>query len=187
MVEDGDEDALKPAELVPIEGGTWSGLLFDNPRIGLAPALTWSFRFPFQEVSRDYGDSPIFVDVDWLPLPGADWPAMAGHVVRDVGEFAESSVYFFQHRRYDTFDLEIVAQDGPRLHVRTTLSGDLDELGIDPVTADAWLDFTGIVVSLSDTTPDASALARLRAFTATDGLSYSPGHIESSYRFTPTG
>lgn len=180
------EEPLKPAELVPVEGGTWGGLLFANPTIGLEPALTWSFRFPFQEVSREYGNSRIFVDVDWLPLPGADRRAMAGQVVRGVGEPAEASVYFFQHHQYDLIDLEIVEQHGHRLHVRTTLSGDLDGLGIDPVSADAWLDFSSVTVSLGDTTSVEAALARLRSFTPTDGLLPSPVWNGPSYRFVPT-
>ncbi|WP_207915230.1 hypothetical protein [Micromonospora sp. 15K316] len=110
MREADDEDALDVRELRPIEGGTWGGLLFDNPRIGLPPALTWSFRFPFSEVTRDYGSSQIFLDIDWLPLPGASWRGMTGQAVRGVGEPAESSVYFFQHHQYDLIDLEIAEQ-----------------------------------------------------------------------------
>ena len=71
------DDALRSAELVA-RGGTWRGLLFDNPNIGLAPALTWTFEFQFGEVSRDYGESPVSLTVGWIPLRGAGLSAMKG-------------------------------------------------------------------------------------------------------------
>ncbi|SCL36583.1 hypothetical protein GA0070624_5592 [Micromonospora rhizosphaerae] len=185
MREAEDEDALDVRELVPVEGGTWGGLLFDNPRVGLAPHLTWSFRFPFEEVIRDYGSSQIFLDIEWLPLPGASWGNMTGQAIRGVGEPAESSVCFFQHHQYDLIDLEIVEQRDLWIHARATLTGDLDGLGMDPVTADAWLRFTGIRVYLSDITSAESALARLQEFTAPEGLSYTPTPNSPSFRFEP--
>lgn len=187
MIDEADDDALNLRELVPTEGETWGGLLFDNPKLGLAPELTWSFRFPFQEVIRDYGSSPIYLDIEWLPLPGAGWRSMAGQVVRGMTEPAEASVYFFQHHRYDLIDLEIVEQRDLSIHARATLSGDLDGLGLDPVTADAWLRFTGIGVSVSEATSAESALARLRGFTDTEGLSHSPAPNSTSFDFTPAG
>jgi hypothetical protein len=69
---DAGGDALRRDELVP-QGGTWNGVLFDNPSIGLPPALTWTFDLSFAEVSRDYGDSPVSLTVEWVPLPGASW------------------------------------------------------------------------------------------------------------------
>jgi hypothetical protein len=180
-----DEDALTARDLVPLVGGTWAGLLFDNPNIGLPAALTWSFRFPFAEVNRDYGSSEIFLDVDWLPLPVAGWRAMAGHAVKALGEPAESSVYFFQHHQYELIDLEILEQRGLDIHVRTTLTGDLDQLGIDPIAADAWLHFDGIRVSVSDVTTPESALTRLHAFTDIECLASSAVAIHSAYHFRP--
>lgn len=180
-----DEEALHVRELVPVEGGTWAGLLFDNPKLGLAPHLTWSFRFPFKEVSRDYGSSNVFLDIEWLPLPVPSWRSMAGQAVRGVAEPAESSAYFFQHHHYDRIDLEIAEQRDLCIHARATLTGDLDGLGIDPIAADAWLRFGGIGVYLSDTTSAESALARLQDFTAIEGLSYSPTPNSPSFRFTP--
>jgi hypothetical protein len=174
-------------ELVPAEGGTWGGLLFDNPKLGLTPELTWSFRFPFQEVTRDYGSSLVSLDIEWLAIPGAGWHSMAGRVVRGATEPAEASIYFFQHHRYDIIDLEIVEQRDLSIHVLATLSGDVDGLGLNPVTTDAWLRFTGIVVSLSDATSAELALARLADFTDTEGLSYSPTPNGISLEFTPTG
>ncbi|MEH1164641.1 hypothetical protein V6V47_04550 [Micromonospora sp. CPCC 205539] len=180
-----DEDAVKVRELRPVEGGTWGGLLFDNPSIGLEPALTWSFRFPFDEVTRDYGSSRIFLDIEWLPIPVPSWRSMAGQVLRNVGEPAESSVYFFQHHQYDLIDLEIVDQQDLRVHARAALAGDVDGLGIDPVSADAWLRFTGIRVHLEGVTSADSARGRLQGFTDTGGLSYSPSPNRPSFKFFP--
>jgi hypothetical protein len=180
-----DDDALTTRDLVPVGGGTWDGLLFDNPSIGLPAALTWSFRFPFAEVHREYGSSEIFLDVDWLPLPAASWRSMTGQTVQALGEPAESSVYFFQHHRYDLIDLEILEQRDRDIHVQATLTGDLDCLGIDPVTADAWLRFDGIRVSVSDASTAESALARLEAFTDIDGLASSATAIHSAFHFRP--
>ncbi|GLY03762.1 MULTISPECIES: hypothetical protein [Actinoplanes] len=178
-----DEDALSLDDLVPIPGGSWAGLLFDNTGIGLPPALTWSFRFPFAEVERDYGDSPVFLDVDWLPLPGADWHAMTGQVVKALGEPAECSVYFFQHHQYDLIDLEVLDQRGTDLHVRATLTGDLDGLGIDPISADAWLPFGGLRVSLDDVTTAEAAEARLAALVDINGLVVPPSAYHSAFHF----
>ncbi|MEU8310750.1 hypothetical protein AB0C84_45170 [Actinomadura sp. NPDC048955] len=181
-----DEDPLGVRELLPVEGGTWGGLLFDNPRIRLPLALTWSFRFPFKEVVRDYGSNRIFLDIDWLPLPSASWRSMTGQTVRGASEPAESSVYFFQHHQYDLIDLEILEQQELWLHARATLTGDLDGLGMDPVTADGWLRFEGIRVHLTSATSAESALARLQTATATEGLSYSPSPNSPSFLFAAT-
>ena len=71
VIDEDADDALRSDELVPA-GGSWNGLLFDNPRLGLAPALTWTFTFRFQDVVRDT-NSAVSVDVDWVPLPAARW------------------------------------------------------------------------------------------------------------------
>ncbi|WP_406036436.1 hypothetical protein OG799_18335 [Micromonospora sp. NBC_00898] len=184
MTEADDKDGLDVQELVPVEGGTWGGLLYDNPP-GLAPALIWSFRFPFKEVTRDYGSSRIFFDIDWLPLPGVSWRSMTGQAVRGAGEPAESSVYFFQHHQYDLIDLEIVEQRDLWIHARASLTGDLDGLGMDSVTACAWLHLDGIQVYLSDITSAEFAFARLPDFTTTEGLLYSPLPNSPSFRFAP--
>jgi len=73
-----DGNQLRLDELVPAEGGEWGGLLFDNPRLSVPPRLTWSFAFAFADVDRDYGDSPVSVDIDWVPLPTRSWRTMAG-------------------------------------------------------------------------------------------------------------
>jgi hypothetical protein len=182
-----DDDAVTSQDLVPVTGGTWAGLLFDNPSIGLPAVLTWSFRFPFAEVHRDYGSSEIFLDVDWLPLPAASWRTMTGQTVKALGEPAESSVYFFQHHQYDLIDLDILEQRDRDIHVRATLTGDLNHLGIDPITADAWLRFDGIRVSVSDVSTAESALARLEAFTDIEGLASPAAAIHSAFHFRPMG
>jgi hypothetical protein len=186
-VTEGDAaDGLHPWELVPVEGGTWSGLLFDNPRLGLPAHLTWRFRFPFEEVNRDYGSSPIFLDIEWLSLPDVGWRSVTGQAVRGATWPVESSVYFFEHHRYDMIDLEIVEQRDVLVRARAVLTGDRDGLGIDPISGDAWLRFGGIRVHLSDVDSAESALVRLQTFTTTEGLSYLPTPASPSFRFAPS-
>ncbi|MEU7873798.1 hypothetical protein [Dactylosporangium sp. NPDC049140] len=136
-------------------------------------------------MSRDYGSSKIFLDVDWLPLPTASWRTMTGQTVEATGEPAESSVYFFQHHQYDLIDLKILEQRDRDIHVRATLTGDLDRLGIDPVSADAWLCFNGIRVSVSDVSTAESAIARLEGFTDIEGLALRAVAIRSAFHFRP--
>ncbi len=182
-----DEDALDASELVATEGGDWNGLLFDNPRTGIAPALTWSFSFPFNSVTRDYGASPVSLDIEWVALTTGSWETMSGLTARSAhfADPGEASVYYFQHHRYDAIDLQIIEQQGPHIHVLATVSGDLDGLGLASVTADRWLRFTGINVSLSDTTSAEAALARLRDFTDATGLALTPTLTNTSFRFAP--
>jgi hypothetical protein len=182
-----EEDALNANDLVPAEGGDWKGLLFDNPRIGIAPALTWGFRFPFNGVTRHYGESPVSLDIEWVVLTTGSWQAMSGRTARTAhfAEPGEASVYYFQHHRYDAIDLQVIEQQGPNIHVLATVSGDLDGLGLASVTADHWLRFTGINVSLSDTTSAETALARLQDFTDASGLAHSPTPTNTSFRFAP--
>jgi hypothetical protein len=107
-----DDDALTTRDLVPVSGGTWDGLLFDNPNISLPAALTWSFRFPFAEVHREYGSSQIFLDVDWLPLPAASWRSMTGQTVQALGEPAESAL-----ARLEAFtDIDGLASSAAAIH-----------------------------------------------------------------------
>ena len=110
---------------------------------------------------------------------------MTGQTVKALGEPAESSVYFFEHHQYDLIDLEILEQRDRDIHVRATLTGDLDGLGIDPITADAWLRFDGIRVSVSDVGTAASALVRLEAFTDIEGLASPAVAIHSAFHFRP--
>jgi hypothetical protein len=172
------DDALRPEELVP-QGGRWNGLLFDNPNIGLAPGLTCTFEFRFAEVSRDYGDSDVSLTVDWVPLPGATWSAMAGQATScDVfGEPVECSAYFFEHYRYDSVELRVLQQDGNRLRVAVEGHGDVDALGVPTWRVDQWLDFEGIYVQLDGIETVDQAAAQLANFTDISGLTGSTsGH-----------
>jgi hypothetical protein len=167
-----DEDTLRPEELHPVAGGTWRGLLFDNPNIGLSPGLTWTFEFPFAEVSRDYGTSEVGLTVDWVPLPGAAWSTMAGRKAAGevFGEPIECSAYFFEHYRYDVVQLRILEQVGSRLRVAVEAQVDLDGLGIPSWDAEQWLDFEGLSVQLDGVTTVDDATAQLAEFTDAAGL-----------------
>lgn len=115
-----DEDALDRSDFAPAEGGEWWGLLFENPTLGLAPQLTWSFRFPFQPVAHADGSTPLSLDLDWLPIPADGWRSMAGRSARSVrfADPGEASVYHLVHHRYDAIDLLILEQHD--LAVRTS-------------------------------------------------------------------
>ena len=168
---DSDEDALKSEEVRP-QGGTWNGLLFDNPSIGLPPALTWTFSFACAEVSRDDESSPVSLTVDWVPLPGATWLTMAGHTAScdSFGEPVECSAYFFEHYRYDAVRLRAVEQQQGRLRVAVEARDDIDDLGVPVWTLDQWLAFEGIYVQLEGVRGLADATASLQRFTDPSGL-----------------
>jgi hypothetical protein len=184
-----EDEGLGVGDLVPAEGGTWRGLLFDNPSIGLAPQLTWTFAFPFDEVDRDYGTSPVALDIDWVPLAVGGWRTLAGQRVEcdGFGEPVESSLYFFMHHRFDAVALRIAEQDEQKIHVLAEVTGDLDRLGIAALAVDAWLGFTGIMVALHDVGSEAEALARLGDFTDPDGLSVSGGGAGTRFLFSANG
>jgi hypothetical protein len=179
-----NSDALRSSELVPAGGGTWSGLLFDNPVLGLAPSLTYSFLFPYAEVLRDHGSSPVSLEVDWVELAAPSWRDMAGRTVRSprFAEPAEASVYFFQHHQYETVDLTVLEQRGAAIHVAVTVSGDLQGLGLPSLAADDWLTFTGFEVSLSAA---AAASTRLAEFTDVTGLTGTDGTTPATLRYRP--
>jgi hypothetical protein len=180
-----DEGGLNARQLVPATGGSWSGLLFDNATIGLPPALTWTFRVPFEPVDGQ----PVTLGVDWLPLPATGWRALAGQAATS-GAFAdpaESTVQHGGHHRYDRVELRVSEQDGPRIRVAVTVSGDLDGLGPDTLTVDAWLDFAGIGVQLGDTPSAEAALDRLATFTDVDGLVADPDQPGMAFHFKPAG
>lgn len=65
------------------------------------------------------------------------------------------------------------------------MSGDIDRLGVDPLRAEAWLTFTGILVSLPDATSPDEAFARLGRFTDTTGLVFDTARTTSALRFVP--
>ncbi|MEV4539202.1 hypothetical protein AB0J82_36065 [Asanoa sp. NPDC049518] len=175
------DESLRIEDFLPAEGGEWHGLLFDNPSVGLPPRLTWCFDFAFADVE----DDPLSLTVEWLPVPAKSWRQVAGQRVTSASfaDPAESSVYHYVHHRFDAVALDLVEQRGRSLRVVAEVSGDLDRLGVDPVRAEAWLTFTGFLVSLHDATAPDRALARLGEFTDTDGLAYDPGGGGAALRF----
>lgn len=189
MNNEADGDGLRASELVLAAGGQWDGLLFDNPTLGLTPWLSWSFTFLCADVSRDYGSSSVSLDIDWVPFATATWRDMAGQAVRSsrFAEPAEASVYFFEHHRYDTVDLQVVEQRGLEIRVAATVSGDLDGLGVDPLAVDQWMTFAGIHVSLSTVRSVEAASAQLNEFTDAVGLSCFPSRIAGNFVFSPGG
>ncbi|MEV0130633.1 hypothetical protein AB0H83_19485 [Dactylosporangium sp. NPDC050688] len=180
-----DEDQLSADDFVPADGGTWHGLLFANPVVGLPPQLTWSFTFPFRDVVRDDDEAALALTVEWLPVPATGWRHLAGHHVTcdSFAEPAEASVYHYVHHRFDRIDLRLAEQDGHRLRAVATVAGDIDRLGVDPVRADAWLTFAGILVQLPQVRDPGVALDRLAGHTDTTGLTFSPGHPGAALRF----
>ncbi len=178
-----NSDDLRLSDLVPA-GGTWHGLLFDNPTLGLRPSLTYGFSFRYAEVLREYGDSPVTLDVDWVELPVPSWRDMAGRTVRSprFAEPAEASVYFFEHHQYETVDLNILEQRGRSIHVTVTVSGDLQGLGLPSLAADDWLTFTGFEVSLS---AQGAASTRLADFTDVTGLARTEGAMPGRSVYLP--
>jgi hypothetical protein len=123
--------------------------------------------------------------VEWVPLAAESWRRIGGHRVTSANfaEPAEASVYHYLHHRFETVALDLVEQRGRSLRAVVTVSGDIDRLGIDPVRADAWLTFTGILVSLHDVTSPDVALARLGQFTDTTGLALDPDSADAAPRF----
>lgn len=170
------DDGPTVAELVPV-GGSWGGLLFDNPTIDLLPALIWTFTFDYAEVVRDYGAVTPSLTVDWIPLPRCSWRRMAG-LNASAAAFAEpieSSVYFFQHHRYQAAEIRVADQRGLDTSVVACVYGDIDGLGIPSLSAEGWLRFGGILVRLSERIGGSDeARARLEEFTDTTGLVRSP-------------
>lgn len=175
------DDHLKVEELTP-SGGNWSGVLFENARSGFPLSLTWSFQFTFAPVSRDFGHTDPNLMLDWVAFPGASWRRMAGQRASESGYSAMigSSMYFFDHHRFDSSGVVVVEQDGTRILARADLAGDVDELGLAAVSASSWLEFDGIYVQ-PESRPVSVEAARelLERFTETDGLH----GTESSHNF----
>jgi hypothetical protein len=178
-----DEGGLHARQLVAAAGGSWSGLLFDNAAVGLAPALTWTFRVPFAPVDGQ----PATLEVDWLPLPATGWRSLRGLAATSdaFAEPAECFVHLNGHHRYDRVRLLVSEQDGTRIRVSVTAAGDLDRLGPPEIAVDAWLDFAGIRVQLGDAPSAAAALDRLAGFTDVTGLQADPHLPGMAFVFTP--
>ncbi|MBO0825266.1 MAG: hypothetical protein J2P27_15660 [Actinobacteria bacterium] len=164
---------LLPQELRPT-GGNWGGIVFANPAAAVDPALTWSFTFDFEEITRDYGDVTPGLTVEWAALPDyTSWREFSGAELAcgAFGKPVEASVYYFEHYRYDAVQLAVLEQDGGQIRAHVTVSGDLDDLGITELTAEARLNFAGIIVQLPERpTSVQEAAAELARFTSVDGL-----------------
>lgn len=167
-----DVSDLKPAELRSV-GGTWSGLLFENPVVGYPLTLTWTFSIDFEEIVREYGSSSPSLTIDWVPAGTAEWTSMAGRRFRGstFADPIETSVYIFDHHRFDRVDLEVEEQDHDMLRVAAVASGDLDGLGLDQFLARATLRFEGIYVQTPAVGTDRqAAIDLLSRVTTVDGL-----------------
>lgn len=166
-------------ELRPI-GGTWNGLLFENPVSGYPLSLSWTFSIDFDEIARDYGKVSPSLTIDWVPVGSSSWKRMAGQsfIGRSFADPIESSLYFFQHYRLDHVELSIENQVSNELTVGAVAGGDIDGLGLPEVSARAVLRFAGIYVQTEATGVDVDAAAALLAgFVEVDGLQPTPrGH-----------
>lgn len=165
-------DQVRQDELVAA-GGEWRGLLFENPDVGLPLSLSWTFTFDYQGVSRDYGSVDPSLTVDWVGFGHSGWHEMAGRHARSDQFSApiETSLYFFEHHRFDGVDLRVLEQQDDRVRVAIEAWGDLDGLGMDRLRAEDWLRFRGIIVQPA-VLPESVDAARglLQAHTDTDGL-----------------
>lgn len=141
-------DRLRVDELIPV-GGAFSGLLFENPTTGYPLQLSWTFSVDCAEVNRDYGSTRPNLVVDWVPAARRTaWNEIAGvrFAGSTFGEPVETSVYFFEHHRYDTVEVEVIEQRGTELAIRVRANGDVDSLGISEIAVDATITFSGIYV-----------------------------------------
>jgi hypothetical protein len=68
-----DDDALRPEEL-HAQGGTWNGLLFDNPSVGLPPSICASSNSPEAKSERQSRREGI--SKDSVFLRGASTPQL---------------------------------------------------------------------------------------------------------------
>ncbi len=181
-----DNPAFPVDELV-FRGGSWAGLLFENPRVGYPLSLSWSFHFDFDRVQIGGESTAPRLDVEWVALDTPSWRSMAGvqAAFSKFAEPAETSVYAFMHHRFDAVALAIAKQDGPRVSVQATVSGDIDGLGVPSITVEGWLNFDGIYVQ-PDTRPasEQAAIDLLRHHTDVAGLTaHDRGH---NYVLKPT-
>ena len=172
-------DGLRLEELIPVSG-TFSGLLFENPNTGYPLQLSWTFSVDCAEVTRDYGSTQPNLVVDWVPAGRARWDEMAGvrFAGSTFGEPIETSVYFFEHHRYDAVEVEVVEQLGTELAVRVRASGDVDSLGISEIEVGVSLTFSGLYVQTGTSGTNVEAATELLSrFTDITGLRGRPrGH-----------
>ena len=167
----GSSDELERDELVPV-GGTWSALLFENPVVACPLVLTWTFTIDFAEVGRDFGAVSPSLSIDWVPAT-TGWRDLVGCRFESVrfAEPVESSIYFFQHYRYEGASVDVTAGSDSEIDVRVHVFGDLDGLGLPRVETETRLRFAGIIVQTAATGSDIpAATALLAQFTDVSGL-----------------
>lgn len=165
-------ESLRSDELNPVDG-SWTGLLFENPATGYPLALTWTFTIDFASVSRDFGSVSPNLSIDWVPLPGSTWHSMNGREVagKIFGEPIETSIYFFEHYRYDSVELAVIGQRTESIDIRATVAGDFDGLGIAELSIETALSFGGIYVQLDEVGTNVEAAeSRLAEYTDTSRL-----------------
>ncbi len=87
---------LRVEELTPV-GGSWSGLLFENPATGYPLRLTWAFFLDFSEVVRNHGSVSPNLAVDWVPAGTSSWRSIGGarFSADCFGKPIEATLYFF--------------------------------------------------------------------------------------------
>ena len=174
-------------ELV-VQGGNWAGLLFENPRPAHPLSLSWAFHFDFGSLQMDGELITPSLDIEWVSVDTPGWMAMTGvHVAcSKFADPAEASVYTFMHHRFDVVNLTIAEQEGPRVSVQATVSGDIDGLGVPSITVEAWLEFAGIYVQPHERPSTCgAAVDLLRCHTDVVGLTaYDLGH---NYVLKPGG
>jgi hypothetical protein len=159
-------------ELIAL-GGTWNGVLFENPATGYPLALTWSCSIDFAPLERPYGSTEPGISIDWLPARTAEWRRLAGlsFTGTTFADPIESSIYVFAHHRYDAVDLVVGRQVDQAIDVSVSLRGDIDGLGLPEVAVRSTVAFGGIFVQCSESGTDPDAAARvLSRFCSLDGL-----------------
>jgi hypothetical protein len=119
--------------------------------------------------------------------PVSSWESLTPRSAagRRFADPAEASVYFYEHHRFDGFELMLQEQRGSALLAALTLHDDLDGLGLEPASVSAWLRFTGFRVQLSDASTPSDALERLGSQTVTEGLVLRHSPLGSAYHFGP--
>ncbi|MFB9909703.1 hypothetical protein [Allokutzneria oryzae] len=174
---------------VPSSDGEWSGRLSENQGNGSAPCLTWCFTFyPEVVLEGESESSAVTLTVDSVPLPVTSWRDMAGQTVEctESGEPVEASAYLGYHLFYEEVELKIHEQRGSRIRASARVfDSDSFEDALDPLSVEAWLDFTGIDVQLEDVRSAGAAAARLRDVIDASGLSYPSDDADTFFQFTP--
>jgi hypothetical protein len=150
----------------PEVGGTLGATLFSS-LIRPEPRLWWSVKFNYEEVARPEGSTMVDLVIDSMPLPRVSWRDLAGvAVTNEVSGRDDRVVLLALHVRPGRPADRRAGRRRPRqVRVVATVAGDVDGLGIDTITADAWLTSTGIAIAV-DPAP-ASAMRPQRSWPRT--------------------